>query len=354
MAGGTVVVEVSAGPARYTADLADPACLDPREVGGKAAGLAALAADGLPVAPGFAVGAAAFRDFLDAAGASGAGAGDLADRLAATPVPAAVEAEIRREYAALCARAGVSDLPVAIRSSATAEDAAGASFAGGYDTWLDVSGADAVVEHVHRCWTAVLGDRAVEYARAGGIDPATVEMAVVVQQTVRARAAGVMFTISPVTGDRSRIVVEASWGLGVAVVGGEVTPDRWVVDKIALTIVSRTPGDKRVAYRRGGLAVAVDADRRTELCLTDEQVLELARTGKQVERERGGAQDLEFAVGADRQIVLLQCRPETVWSARVPAPRFDPGAGVTSWISGAVSGLAGAAPAGHHHHADAA
>lgn len=350
----------------------EPGCRDAREVGGKAAGLAELVAAGLPVAPGFVVGASAYREFLAgssavvAAALAGPSGGDgyaaVAERLerhlADVPVPAAVDAEIRDRYRRLCAETGVDRVPVAVRSSATAEDSAAASFAGEFETWVDIAGAEAVVDHVHRCWRSVFTARAIAYARGRGIDPAAVEMAVVVQKTVRARAAGVMFTISPVTGDRSRIAIEASWGLGLSVVGGEVTPDRWVVDKVGLAVVSRTPGDKRVEYRRGDTAVAVDPDRWARLCLTDTEVLALAALGRRIERERGCPQDIEFAVDADPGtgdgLVLLQQRPETVWSSRPHVPRFAAGEGLARWISGAVTGGGGQtrsiAPTGGHSH----
>src|SRR5207245_1989413 len=134
------------------------------------------------------------------------------------------------------------------------------------------------------------------------VDPFAVEMAVVVQETVSARAAGVMFTISPVTGDRSRIVIEASWGLGLAVVGGAVTPDRWFVGQVSLAVDGFTPGDKRIEYRHGGAAVDVEPARRAQPCLTEDQVIALARMGKQVERQQRCPQDIEFAVTGDRDV----------------------------------------------------
>lgn len=296
----------------YTRDLADPACLDAREYGGKAAGLSALAGHGLLVAPGFVVGAAAYRAFGHAG------------------MPEDVAAEIRERYRELG-----EDVPVAVRSSATAEDSAGASFAGGFDTWVDVSGVDSVLAHVQECWQSLSSARAGEYARASGIDPAAIEMAVVIQRTVRATAAGVLFTISPVTGDRSRIVIEASWGLGLAVVGGEVTPDRWTVDKISLAVLSTTPGDKRIEYLHGSAPVDVEPTRWTVPCLTENQVLDLARLGKLIERLHGAPQDIEFAI-EHGTVVLLQCRQETVWSARRPTPRFT-GTAATTWISTALT-----------------
>lgn len=302
--------------------LDDPACLDARRFGGKAAGLARLTAEGMPVAHGFAVDAGAHRA-VRAAG----------DRPAWAPVPAAVADEIRAAYRRL---GPAGDVPVAVRSSATAEDSARASFAGGFDTVVGVRGADEVLDAVRRCWAGASGERAVEYARANGIDPDTVSMGVVVQRMVRADAAGVMFTISPVTGDRSRIVVEASWGLGLAVVGGEVTPERWVVDKIGLTVLDHDLGDKRVEYREDAVPVEVDPARRAAACLTDDQVLDLARLGKRLERRLGGPQDVEFAV-EDGVPVLVQCRPETVWSSRAQRSRFTPGHGPARWITSVVT-----------------
>lgn len=339
-----------------TSGLDEPACLDAREFGGKAAGLARLTAAGLPVPPGFAVGAAAYRAFLDCSGLGqvvrealaaarddrqlAAAADHLAGQLAAAPVPEPVASAIRLRYQQLCERTGLDRVAVAVRSSATAEDSAAASFAGEFQSWIDVAGAEQVIGHVHRCWSSAFTARAIGYARLNGLDPAAVEMAVVVQRSVRARAAGVMFTISPVTGDRSRIAIEASWGLGLAVVGGEVTPDRWVVDKVGLAVLGRTPGDKRIEYLRGDAAVEVEPARWAQPCLTDDQVIALARLGKRIERQQGGPQDIEFAIDGDGP-TLLQCRPETVWSARPHVPRFATGASLTSWISAAVTGVGG-------------
>ncbi len=348
----------------YTSGFGEPACRDPREFGGKAAGLAGLMAAGLPVPPGFAIGAAAYRAFLDESGlravvatalaaapdddrSGGDAAGQIARHLAVAPVPEAVAAAIRDRYQRLCDETGIAAVAVAVRSSATAEDSPTASFAGGFETWVDVTGAEDVVVHVRRCWSSVFAARAIGYARGNGMDPAGVEMAVVVQKTVRARAAGVMFTISPVTGDRSRIAIEASWGLGLAVVGGEVMPDRWVVDKVRLAIVGCTLGDKRIEYLRGDAAVDVDPARWARPCLTDDQVIALARLGKQVERQERAPQDIEFAVDGDlpagEDLVLLQRRPETVWSARPHVPRFDTSHDLTTWISSAVTGGGGKA-----------
>jgi pyruvate,water dikinase len=359
----------------HTARFDEPLCHDVGAVGGKALGLAEMTTAGLPVAPGFTVCTAAYRTYLEEsglraaietalAGASGSDRDSVAvaeetisAALSTARVPAAVAAAVTDGYRELCDRVGIADLSVAVRSSATAEDSVGASFAGEFETYVDVSGAEEVLAHVRRCWDSVFTGRALAYALDKGISPLDIEMAVVVQKTVRARAAGVMFTLSPVTGDRSRIVLEASWGLGLSVVGGEVTPDRFTVDKIGLTIKERVPGDKRIEYRRGDAAVPVPEERWAQLCLSDDHVVALARLGKSLERLQKRPQDIEFAVDEDlpagQDVVLLQCRPETIWSAKTRRPAFDASAGVLSMVTASVSGAPdrGVTPgeAGHRH-----
>jgi pyruvate,water dikinase len=359
----------------YTTCFDESPCLDVTAVGGKALGLAEMTAAGLPVAPGFAISTAAYRAYLEQSGmrrtveealtgVSPAVPGSvaraeqsIADALATAAVSDDVAAAVTGAYQALCERVGVAELSVAVRSSATAEDSAGASFAGEFETWVDISGADDVLAHVRRCWDSVFTGRALAYALDKGLSPLDIEMAVVVQKTVRARAAGVMFTLSPISGDRSRIVLEASWGLGLSVVGGEVTPDRYTVDKIGLSVRERVPGDKRIEYRRGDAPVPVARERWDELCLSDEHVVALARLGKSLERSQRCPQDIEFAIDEDlppgEDLVLLQCRPETIWSSAARRPAFDPSAGVLSMVTASVSGApdrrATPTDGGHRH-----
>lgn len=356
----------------YTVKFSNPSCQDVREVGGKAAGLAEMTAAGLPVAPGFAVTAAAYRRYLDEAdlrqftaevlGRLGPDAGQAAfddaertitARLQQVPLPEEIAAPIRDGYAQLCRDTGVEDVAVAVRSSATAEDSVGASFAGEFETWVDISGAEDVLSYVHKCYLSVFAGRVLSYLAEKEIDPHAIEMAVVIQKTVRARAAGVMFTLSPTSGDRSKIVLEASWGLGLSVVGGEVTPDRFLVDKIGLAIADRTPGYKHIEYRRGDAPQDVPEERRTKLCLSDDEVTALAALGKRLEKIHRAPQDIEFAIDeelpAGGNLILLQCRPETVWSNAVRKPAFDASAGMMNWITGSISGSAAKpAPAGAH------
>lgn len=346
---------------------ADLACQDNRLVGGKAVGLAEMTAHGLPVAPGFAVTAAAYRDFLAHSDLratldeilTGAHAGDpetltasgirAEQAVLAVPLPAPTADAITEAYQQLCDTAGVPDVAVAVRSSATAEDSVGASFAGEFETWVDVRGIDSVLDHVRKCYAAVYSARVLDYLSHQEIDPHDIEMAVVVQKTVRARSAGVLFTISPISGDRSRVVIEASYGLGLAVVGGEVTPDRYVVDKVTLEITEQVLGDKRIEYRRGDVpATEVAPDRQGVMCLLGPEVQTLVRYGKQLERLHGTPQDIEFAVDEElpegANIILLQCRPETVWSQVERKPAFEAGAGVMWWITGTLTGTS---PASH-------
>jgi len=320
----------------FTIRFDDPASLDPWLVGGKALGLASMTQSGMPVSPGFTVSTKAYHQYLDASDLRGRIAKLLAgtDRSSIEALnhaegtisawfeegkfPLDVHQDVSAAYARLCRHVGIDELSVAIRSSATAEDTEGASFAGEYDTFVGIRGAGEVEQYIRRCWASAFTARSMAYAWKNGISPIHVEMAVVVQKTVEARAAGVMFTLSPVTGDRSRVVIEAAYGLGLSVVGGEVTPDRYVVAKIGGEIIERIVGEKHVEYLTGSKATPVDETRRKSLCLQDDEVKELARLGKALERKYQHPVDVEFAVDrellANNSIVLLQCRPETYWS----------------------------------------
>jgi pyruvate,water dikinase len=212
-----------------------------------------------------------------------------------------------------------------VRSSATAEDLPGASFAGQQDTFLWVVGADEVVAHVKRCWSSLYTGRAIAYRMEQGFDHDKVFMSVCIQKMVNARAAGVMFTLNPINGDRSKVAIDASWGLGESVASGEVTPDNYLVDKIAGRIARRTVSLKTIEYRAVPVSRRVERaevpdDRREIACLTDDEILALTQLARRVESHEGRPLDLEWAVDADLNppdhIVLLQSRPETVWSER--------------------------------------
>ena len=343
--------------------LADPRARAVTVAGGKAASLSALLGAGLPVPGGFCVTTAAYDAAADDAdlgaalaalaepaggdGPPGGGpaagtapgataprtssategrasttlrtafavpAAQARSRLRATPVPADTAEAVRAAYAALG-----PDVPVAVRSSATAEDLPEVSFAGQQDTFLGVVGAAAVLDAVRRCWASLWTDRAVAYRQANGIDHRAVSIAVVVQVMVDAAVSGVLFTANPLTGRRGETVVDAAPGLGEALVSGAVNPDQWVVDAATEEILRRTPGQRA---RPAG-------DASPGLCLTDAQVRELTGLGARAERGAGLPQDVEWAVGADGRIWVVQSRPITTL---YPLPEPDTADGLRVYL----------------------
>ncbi|HEY2724392.1 MAG TPA: PEP/pyruvate-binding domain-containing protein [Pseudonocardiaceae bacterium] len=281
--------------------------------GGKAANLGGLIRAGLPVPPGFCVTTEAYRQVAALAGLEHVVDGDdpagrARSAILAAPVPAAVSEAVLRAYRGLG-----DDVPVAVRSSATAEDLPTASFAGQQDTYLNVVGADAVLDAMRRCWASLWTDRAVSYRDTNGIDHRSVRLAVVVQRMVEAQVAGVLFTADPVTGTRTRTVIDASPGLGEAVVSGAVNPDRFVVDGAGRIVESRL-GDKQVAVRAlagGGTEQVTRQAGADQACLTERQVRDLTALGRQVERHFGAPQDIEWALDAAGTRWLTQSRPIT-------------------------------------------
>ena len=315
-------------------------------VGGKAANLGELLSAGLPVPGGFCLTTAAYRqatgapdDVLPALAAVHAALGDEAAArgaspdvaglagtaraaILAAPIPAGVALAVEQAYTALG-----TDVPVAVRSSATAEDLPFASFAGQQDTYLNVVGAAAVLDAVRRCWASLWTDRATAYRATLGIDPAAVSLAVVVQRMVDAEAAGVMFTANPVTGSRRQVVIDASPGLGEAVVSGAVNPDHFVVDALTGRMLESTPGDKTVEVRpaaSGGTELRQVPGREGAACLTDRQVAGLAGLGLRAGEHFGAPQDTEWAIDGTGALWLTQSRPITTL---YPVPRSNGAAG---------------------------
>ncbi|MQA83800.1 MAG: phosphoenolpyruvate synthase [Streptosporangiales bacterium] len=303
-------------------------------VGGKAANLGELTRAGLRVPPGFCVTTEAYE--LVAAGAglepvlasladsslaerAEEEAAELAatarERLLSAPVPDAVARAITEGYV----RLGHGEpIAVAVRSSATAEDLPFASFAGQQDTYLGVIGAEAALDAVRRCWASLWTECAVSYRTSAGIDHRGVRLAVVIQRMVDARVAGVMFTANPLTGRRRQAVIDASPGLGEAVVSGAVNPDHFVVDPSTGEVLERRLGDKRLLIR----AVPEGGTERVELahptqgadataCLGDDELAALARLGGRVEDHYGAPQDTEWAIDAEGTQWLTQARPIT-------------------------------------------
>ena len=295
--------------------------------GGKGASLARLAAAGLPVPPGFHLTTSMYRRFVDQnhlgesilAEASEAQAADPAtlDRASARisawmrqgTIPADIAMLIRSSYD----RMGQDDPRVAVRSSATAEDLPDMSFAGQQDTYLNVRGADAVLEAVRLCWTSLWTARALGYRARQGIRSEDVAIAVVVQQLVPADVAGILFTADPLTGARGSMVINAAWGLGEAIVGGHVTPDVFIVDKDTGEVESQTIADKEVMTVRlpvGTGEAPVAGRQRRRATLRSRDAAQLARLGVEIERLYGQPMDVEWAKAGDR-LFILQARPIT-------------------------------------------
>lgn len=325
---------------------ADIGLHDRPSVGGKGGSLGELTKAGIEVPPGFVVRTKAFEQFIQALDAeqplrAPVEALDPADldkvktvtdavrrRIVQMAMPDDVQSELRLAYEALCG--DQANAPVAIRSSATTEDAEDASFAGLQDTYLWVLGFEDVLQMVRACWSSLYSVESVCYRRKQEFPEKDVAMAVVVQTMVDARTAGVMFTRSPTTGDRSVVTIEGAWGLGSSVVSGEVTPDRWVVAKLTDEITRRDISDKHIKQvprtEGGGIEdVELDADSRRAPCMSDAELIALKSIGQKAEQHYGRPQDIEWAVdGSSGKIFLLQSRPETVWSAREDAPVAKP------------------------------
>ena len=258
---------------------------------------------------------------LEAVRSTSAAVGELVRHAS---VPARIRAEVEDRYDAL---PGASP-PVAVRSSAVGEDSAEATFAGQQETYLWVCGADRVCDAVRDCWASLYSPEAISYrARIGDAGRAPA-MGVAVQLMVDAEVSGVMFTCNPVTGDPSSVAVNASWGLGLAVVGGEVTPDEYRVSKVTGEVLQRTLGPKQVEYLpdpAGGGTIRADVpvERQGVACLEHAQLAALLDVGRRVERHFGGHQDVEWAIDRDGELHLLQSRPVTTASAKTapPGPR---------------------------------
>jgi rifampicin phosphotransferase len=307
--------------------------------GGKGANLGEMARAGLPVPAGFCVTTAAYALVAEGAGLESTLAAlattptsDIArlaelataarSKLLGAPVPATITEAIVKTYQAL---GNGEAVPVAVRSSATAEDLPGASFAGQQDTYLNIVGEDALLDAVRRCWASLWTDRAVSYRASNGIDQRSVRLAVVVQRMVEASVAGILFTANPLTGKRRQAVIDASPGLGEAVVSGAVNPDHFVVNTSTGEIVERRPGDKRVVIQAtagGGTHRIETTDRSSEACLSDEQIRALAALGAKVEAHYGTPQDIEWAIDTSGELWLTQARPITTL---YPLPANAPG-----------------------------
>ena len=340
----------------YIRRFGDLRLADRAQVGGKCASLGELIHAGIDVPDGFAITAEAFEAFRDQGTlredlkhiVRSVDPGRSSDLAAAhakaiefvekTPIPQDVVDQIVQAYGQLSG----DSAPVAVRSSGVAEDGHATSFAGQQETYLWVVGAHDVVDHVRACWSSLYTPQAIAYRAQLPEDVAfeATLISVGVQEMVDAEVAGVAFTVSPRTGDRSVMAINASWGLGQAVVSGEVTPDEYWLSKIDLAVTSSTVAHKTVQCvpsptGRGVVTIAVPDDQQDVACLAPESIRELANIAIRVEQHYGGPQDIEWALTratATRpaRVVLLQSRPETTWKKRQAESRAKTATGAAA------------------------
>jgi pyruvate,water dikinase len=328
-------------------------------VGGKCASLGELISAGVRVPPGFALTTEGCRRFMAESGINRELKSllgnldcqdmDALERVSST-IRATIEAHtfstemedlIAERYRKLSVLCGIPAAPVAVRSSATAEDLPGASFAGQQDTFLWIRGIDDVLQRMRRCISSLYTGRAIAYRANRGYVDEFMAISVGVQKMANAYNAGVMFTIHPANGDRSVIVIDSNYGFGESVVSGEVTPDQFVVNKVTLDIIDRTISKKELCYTvdlktQKCHAIEVPFERQKVQSLIDDEIAELAWMGKQIERHYGCPMDIEWAVDKDLpaggNIFILQARPETVWSEKRRAPVANAGASAMDYI----------------------
>jgi pyruvate, water dikinase len=333
-------------------------------VGGKCSSLGELISAGVRVPPGFALTTEGSRRFMAETGMdravrsmlSAVDARDLdALERSSAGIRAAIEAQpfstemedlVAECYRKLAVRCCMPALPVAVRSSATAEDLPGASFAGQQDTYLWIRGVDDVLSHMRRCISSLYTARAIAYRANRGFGEAAISVGV--QKMANSFTAGVMFTIHPANGDRSVIVIDSNFGFGESVVSGEVTPDHFVVNKITLDIIDRRISQKELCYTvdpvtQKSRAIEVPFERQRVQSLIDDEITELAWMGKRIEKHYGRPMDIEWAVDKDLpaggNIFILQARPETVWSSKAQAAVSGPGGSAMEYIlSGMLAG----------------
>jgi pyruvate,water dikinase len=314
-------------------------------VGGKNASLGEMTQANIPVPLGFAINASAYKEFITTTGIAQKlyaiidetvtdvnipkqyeeASKKIRNLIESTPVPSEIEETIIEAYNELSKQTNGSDVFVAVRSSATAEDLPNASFAGQQETYLNVRGANNVLDKTIKCWSSLFTPRAMFYRNRKGFKHEQVFISVGVQKMVNAKAAGVIFTLDPVTGENSKIVIEANWGLGESVVSSSVTPDHYVVDKQTFNIIEKRVAKKTVEYTRdtkiGGVVHGnVPENRQDKPCLTDREIKKLAELATTIELHYNKPQDIEFSIDCDlpfpENIFVVQSRPETVWGLK--------------------------------------
>lgn len=332
-------------------------------VGGKCASLGELLKAQIAVPPGFAVTTISYELFLQENGLSHKvidrlkgldesmveeihrASADIRGWIEAAQISEFLEDLIADNYRLLSRRTRCPALPVAVRSSATAEDLPDASFAGQQDTFLWVRGVDDMLDRIRQCWSSLFTPRAISYRITKHFDHSKVLISVAVQKMVRSFTAGVMFTLNPATGDPATIVIDSNWGYGESVVSGEVTPDQFHVNKITMEVTKKIVSDKQIYYTTDPETdevkkLNVDKERRTDQSLLDTEIVQLATLGRAIEKHYGKAMDIEWATEKSLpykgEVFIVQSRPETVWSQKKAEPVFKPRSSAVEHI---VAGL---------------
>ncbi|MDD1776080.1 MAG: phosphoenolpyruvate synthase [Candidatus Methanomethylicus sp.] len=312
-------------------------------VGGKCANLGELMSFGMPVPPGFAITAEGYKLHLQRNGMLEKIEGvlnqmDVANTpslenasaqirtiIEASPLPKELEMEIIGAYRELGEKLNTKDPTVAIRSSATAEDLPGASFAGQQDTYLFISGEKPLIKYVIKCFSSLFTPRAIAYRKEKGFDDRKVYLSVAVQKMINSKAAGVIFTLDPATGNREVVTIESTWGVGETIVQGRVRPDQYIIDKKTMRIVEKTISKKEIMSLRapseggGGFLkeIPVPADKSEVACISDDQVLLLGKYAIEIEDHYKQPMDIEWALeDQNKELYIVQARPETVWSQK--------------------------------------
>lgn len=300
-------------------------------VGGKGANLGKMARAGLPVPPGFCVTTDAYKQFINEmdlwtemerllATLPAREAGEkIRQRVESASMPELISKSIKEAYAKL--NGGLA--PVAVRSSATAEDLADASFAGQQESYLGIRGNENLTLHVQRCWASLWTERAIAYRERNHFLHQQVSLSVVVQEMVASDVAGVLFTVNPVTNQKDEMLINAAYGLGESVVSGRVTPDTFKIARKRFRVLEQTHGTKatRIDMTDGGtLESNTTPTERERLSLDDSALRRLSALGEQVEKYYGAPQDIEWAI-AENQLYLLQTRPVTSLTTNTPKPQ---------------------------------
>ncbi len=311
-------------------------------VGGKNANLGILLNIGVPVPPGFAVTVEAYREFvsfnklqkeiepllskegLEDSKRAATVSEQIRQIFRSASFPDFVSTEICESYHELAKKCGDDNIPVAVRSSAVEEDAPDASFAGQHETYLWVRGTTDLLSKVIECFSSLYTQRDISYRTSKGFKLSDAVISVGVQKMVKPRSAGVIFTIDPLTGDRSRIAVESVWGVGETLVGSEVDPDSFLVDKIFFRItkkeIKKKLHERVIDEKTGTKKIEIKEDRQSEPSVSDEEVVELAKLSRKIEQYYKRPMDIEFALETNASfpdnIFIVQARPETIWSRK--------------------------------------